>query len=401
LVVVGWFLFWPRVEIPSTGRSQDLVLIPAGVVNSVGFSPDSRRILTAVSQSGMSALLWDAETGALVSTFWIAYDPGASSAAFSPDGRLIVTATGRNALLWNAENGRLSATLSGHKGNIACVAFSGDGRRVVTASADTTARIWHVEPGASEFRAPAITLVGHQKEVSGATFSPDGRRVLTSSRLDHSVRLWDTETGKPLLSLVVNGEVLSAEFAADGRRILLASSDGKMHLHDAETGEALLELDGGFGLWRATFSPDGRRIVSTKTSSRGHARLWDAYSGQPVMVLAGHSDWVTSAAFSPDGRRIVTASADKTARLWDADTAQPLATLAGHEATVWGATFSPNGRRIVTRAADGAVRVWQILAQPPYHDPSAVPLVKLQVPGLGEWIASRYEAARRWLVGGR
>ena len=35
------------------------------------------------------------------------------------------------------------------------------------------------------------------------------------------------------------------------------------------------------------------------------------------LTLAGHEDWVQSAAFSPDGTRIVTASADRTARIWD------------------------------------------------------------------------------------
>jgi len=401
-VVAGPLFFWPRDEATGMRRSGDLVLIPEGVVNSVRFSPDDRRILTAVSEGQMSALLWDAETAALISTFWIAYDPGASSASFSPDGHQIVTATGRNALLWNVESRRLSTTLVGHAGNITCAAFSPDGRRVVTASADRTARIWDIEPGPSETRASAIMLLtGHQNEVSSAAFAPDGRRVLTASRLDHSVRLWDAENGKALLILAGNGEVLSAEFAPDGRRILLASSDGMVRLHDVETGAALVTLDAGFGLWRATFSADGRRIVTTNTSSSGQARLWDAYSGQPAATLIGHSDWVTSATFSPDGRRIVTASADRTARLWDADTAQPLAILSGHSGTVWDARFSPDGRRIVTRAADRTVRVWQLLAQSPYHDASAVPFVQRQVLDLGEWVTSRYEAARRRLAGGR
>jgi hypothetical protein len=35
------------------------------------------------------------------------------------------------------------------------------------------------------------------------------------------------------------------------------------------------------------------------------------------LTLAGHENYVQSAAFSPDGTRIVTASGDKTARIWD------------------------------------------------------------------------------------
>ena len=50
------------------------------------------------------------------------------------------------------------------------------------------------------------------------------------------------------------------------------------------------------------------------------ARTWDAKSGAPLTVLAGHGDVVYGAAYSPDGARIVTASWDRTARIWDADT---------------------------------------------------------------------------------
>jgi WD40 repeat protein len=68
----------------------------------------------------------------------------------------------------------------------------------------------------------------------------------------------------------------------------------------------------------AAFSLDGARIVTA--SADNTARLWDAATGQPIVVLKGHDGIVISAAFSPDGARVVTASRDGTARLWDART---------------------------------------------------------------------------------
>jgi WD40 repeat protein len=65
-----------------------------------------------------------------------------------------------------------------------------------------------------------------------------------------------------------------------------------------------------------SFSPDGRRIVSG--SDDDTLKVWDAETGQEMLTLEGHSDWVRSVSFSPDGRRIVSGSDDNTLKVWDA-----------------------------------------------------------------------------------
>jgi WD40 repeat protein len=64
-------------------------------------------------------------------------------------------------------------------------AFSPDGRRIVTTSTDKTARIWDVATG-SEIK----VLRGHESSVTSATFSPDGTRIVTASE-DGTARIWD------------------------------------------------------------------------------------------------------------------------------------------------------------------------------------------------------------------
>ena len=72
-------------------------------------------------------------------------------------------------------------------------AFSPDGKRIVTASSDKTARLWDAETG-KQIGEP---LKGHTASVSSAAFSPDGKRIVTASE-DKTARLWDAATGKQI-----------------------------------------------------------------------------------------------------------------------------------------------------------------------------------------------------------
>ena len=333
------------------------------VINTAAFSPDGRRIVTA--SGDRTARLWDVETGKPIGEPLKGHEDVVWSAAFSPDGRRIVTASEDDtARLWDAETGKpIGEPLKGHEGQVRGAVFSPDGRRIVTASMDRTARLWDAETG----KPIGEPLKGHEDAVSSAAFSPDGRRIVTAS-VDKTARLWDAETGKPLGEPLKGHEglVLSAAFSPDGRRIVTASVDRTARLWDAETGKPLGEpLKGHEGLvLSAAFSPDGRRIV---TASRDRtARLWDAETGEPLgEPLKGHEERVVSAAFSPDGRRIVTASWDKTARLWDAETGKPL----GEPLQGQSAAFSPDGRRIVTASGDRTARLWDVETGKPIGEP--------------------------------
>jgi WD40 repeat protein len=67
-----------------------------------------------------------------------------NDAAFSPDGRWIVTAA-RTAGLWDARKATLVKFLKGHEGELTSAAFAPDSRRIVTAGIDGTIRVYRCE----------------------------------------------------------------------------------------------------------------------------------------------------------------------------------------------------------------------------------------------------------------
>ena len=113
------------------------------------------------------------------------------SAAFSPDGARIVTASDdETARVWEAASGQQVAELKGHGGSVKSAAFSADGARIITASADGTARVWEAASGQQ-----VAKLKGTGGSVNSAAFSPDGARVVTASN-DYTARVWEVASGE-------------------------------------------------------------------------------------------------------------------------------------------------------------------------------------------------------------
>jgi len=297
---------------------------------------------------------------------------GVTSAAFSPDGRRVITGDQAGAaIVWDVQTGREILKLDAHARWVVSAVFSRDGKRIVTGSFDKTSKVWDALSGRL-----ILTFRGHKNGIGSAAFSPDGKRVLTASS-DKTAKVWDAETGRLILTLKGHtGPIRSAAFSPDGKRIVTGSYDSTARVWDARTGRALLTFRAHkAGVLSIVFSPDGRHIASAGRDEA--ARVWDARTGCLLLTLKGHAREITVVAYSPDGNRIVTGSLDHTTVVWEAQTGRQILTLDHGKYDITSAAFSPDGARIVTGSLDHTATVWSSMEAPTYsrkrlsgaHDP--------------------------------
>jgi WD40 repeat protein len=274
-----------RVWDPSAGKEPIVLGRHARPVWHLAFHPDGTRLASAsgdwaqVERRG-EITVWDVERR--TEQFRLTAHTGlAWAVAFSPDGRSLASAGGEffrpgEIHVWDASTGELRRTLSRRKG-VCDVQFSPDSKRLAGAVyAEGSVCVWDAATGQELF---TVRQNLSENSMKLAFSCPDGKHLIVTR--EEGLKLLDAATGREVRTVARQaGTAVGwawglAVSRPDGKRLATAGEDHTVKLWDLETGQEVLTLRGhGARVWSVAFSPDGQQLVSS--SQDGTVRIWDA-----------------------------------------------------------------------------------------------------------------------------
>jgi WD40 repeat protein len=329
-------------------------------VNSAAFSPDGQRIVTASTDA--TVRIWDVKNLYNISEISLlkghSRQQSVRHAEFSPDGLSIVSASSDKTLrIWDAAtNAKPRITQAHGTKAVQSIEVSRDGRKFVTVADDGTAKVWTFGP--TGVPSPAAELPSNTGGgVAQATFGRMNDNVVVSTK-SGDVLIWDPGTNIfPWSSVLASaGDGNAGQPASEAANIVVTegTKEKEPEIWNVQTREHRSLKGPPTGEKRGVeLSSDGTLVVSV---SGNVARLWNAATGEMLRPL--DDTGVRSAHFSPDGESVVTTSLNRTVRVWDVSSGEEILQLRGHETDVNGARFSVDGKRIVSASSDLSVRVW-------------------------------------------
>ncbi|GHO99601.1 hypothetical protein KSF_096490 [Reticulibacter mediterranei] len=317
-------------SLPSTSSANSDVKYSytlGSAVEYLSWSPDGK-YLAALDRSHMQVVVWTPVDGRIVTTYKSQADPFLDM-LWSPDSQLIAVVmggdvmigTGRKVFVWNASNGKNILTYQGRAPFIN-LSWSADSKFIMTAEGDGQVRIWSATNG----------KVAHSFSwVEGQTTTPP----------DGGMR--GSPNGKYIaISGILTGHSISIFQADNGRDVAEAEMDGKP----------------GWPVWFG-WSADSAYIAGGGVSRAAFIQIWQASTGNSMMIYRGHSGSIDAFAWSPDGAYIASVSNGSELpgiHVWSTKTGERL--RIHHLTSVTGLDWSPDGRYIIA-ASSAQIVLWQ------------------------------------------
>jgi WD40 repeat protein/GTPase SAR1 family protein len=202
-----------------------------GSVKSLAPVAAGRLVLSATSGPDQDIELWDAATGECVWEYPVDEVIVNSCAVSELTRRAITGGSDGTVDVRDLDRGSVVSSLSGHTAAVTSVDITRDGRFAISGSADMTVRTWDM----TTYTCVGI-FEGHGSPVTSVALSPDSKLVASAGLTDHSVRIWDRESGaclQVITDVIHHGGSMpkAVAFAPDGRRLVVGTVGGRINVY--------------------------------------------------------------------------------------------------------------------------------------------------------------------------
>ncbi|KAF9147737.1 U3 snoRNP protein, partial [Linnemannia schmuckeri] len=362
-----------------TGHSRD--------ISCVAFSPNSQHI--ASGSVDKTIRIWNTQSGEVINTLK-GHDKKVTSIAYSSEGNQIVSGSEDGTIrLWETSTGKDICSFDVDGCEVQCVAFSPAGPWIAAGGEDEAVRIWNVGDNSDE---PIFNKNAHKGNVNSIAFSPDGALIVSGGE-DGAIKIWNIHSKAVERVLQEDGDTVEClAYSPSGQYIASGGADRNVRIWDPKTGvisESLVHTNSIVGLsyssdgaqlwtgsdcrihaWTDAFVVNQAATVSSTDFSkdckqvawsldRTKVQLFNADTGEPELVLSGHSGVIECVSYSPVHNIIASASSDSTVRIWDSETGACLALLKSLTGVVTNVIFSPNGTKIAI-SCETTLGLWDL-----------------------------------------
>ena len=192
-----------------------------GPVNTVAFSPDGKRLVTAGRDK--TVRLWDTQTCKPIGTP-MRHDETVLGAIFNADASKVLSFGWDDAAyLWDAEPPAWPGEIIPVPGEIRSIEFDGNDDRVFLATRNGRAGLWSLSK--KVFVTP---IADHGSAISAAAFQPFTRQFATAGT-DGVVRFWNAKNGNKVGETKAEKDsVVALAFSVDGSSLFAAYLGGSV-----------------------------------------------------------------------------------------------------------------------------------------------------------------------------